>query len=128
MISMEFFDAFLEHHFLFFLEERCTYADTLLIGTHSVERVNCDAIEHQFASQLQIIHSRILHSEVETVSQRCSHIIVIYQIEAVGEQHILQIFGTATVLLYIIEEIIATFASCFHQCSHGVLHAMRRTA
>ena len=50
MISMEVFDAFLEHHFLFFLEERGAYADTLLIGTHSVERVNCDAIEHQFAS------------------------------------------------------------------------------
>ena len=70
MIPVEVLDAILEHLFLIFLEERGAYPDSLLIGTHSVERENGDAIVHQFACQLQIIHSRILHSEVETVSQR----------------------------------------------------------
>ena len=115
MIPMEVLDAILEHLFLIFLEKRGAYPDSLLIGPHSVERENSDAIVHQFASQLQIIHSRILHSEVETVSQWRSHIIVIYQIEAVGEQYILQEFGTTTILLDIIEEIIATFASLFQK-------------
>ena len=96
----------------------------MLGGTHGVERIYGDAVVHQFAREFQVVHSRILHREVETVGKWCSEVVVIDKIETVGEQHVFHKLRAPSVLLHVVEESVRTIARRLHQCRHSVLHAV----
>ena len=106
------------------MEERSADTDTLLSRAHSVKRINGDAIVHEFLGKSEVGHSRILNGEVEAIGKRSTHIVVIHEIEAVCEKHVLHELSPATILLNIVEEVIATVASSLHKSSHSVLNAV----
>ena len=128
MISMKCRDSFLKQRLLFLAEERSADSYALFVRPHRVEWEHGNAVEHQFACQLQVVHSRILNSEVESVSQGRSKVIVIYQIEPVCQQHIFHKLGSATILSYVVKKVVCTIAGCFHQCCHRMLHTVGRPA
>lgn len=121
-------DALTEEFFLFLLEEGGADADALFVGAHGVEREDCDAVVHEFAGELEVVHARILHGEVEAVGKRCAHVVVIDEVEAVGQQYVLHEAGAATVLLDVVEEVVAAVACCLHKGCHGVLYAVGSAA
>ena len=125
---MELGYTFGEQRLLFPAEEGGADSHALLCGAHRVEREHGDARDHQLARQLQVVHAGILHGEVEAVGQRCAHIVVIDQIEAVGQEHVLHELGSASVLLHVVEEAVLSAHGSLHQRGHSVLHGVRRAA
>lgn len=125
---MEHLDAFAEHVAEIVGEEGGADADALLGGAHGVERTYGDAVVHQLTGEFKVIHTRILHGEVETVGEGSAHVVVIHEIEAVGEQDILHELRTSAVLAHVVEEVVCAVAGSLHECRHGMLYAVCSTA
>ena len=121
---MELLDSFFKQWFLFSAEERSADTYSLLVRSHRVEWEYSDTVVHQLACELQVVHTRVLHSEVESVCQRRSEVIIVNEIEAVRKQHVFHELGSAPVFTYIVKEIIRSVTCRFHQCSHSMLHTM----
>ena len=124
---MEGFDTLLEYRLLLLREERGADAHALFQRTHRVEWEHGDAVVHQLAGQLEVAHAWVLHGEVETVSQWGTKVIVIDEIEAVGQEHVLHVLGSAAILPHICQEVVLSVASSFHQRGHCMLNAVGRT-
>lgn len=119
MILMEERDTLSEQRFLCWLEERSADAYTLLMTTHSIERIDSHTIIHQFASEFKVGHARILHREIEAIGQRFSLIIVIDEIEAIVEEDLFEDTGTSAILTDLSDKVIATITSGFHPGKPG---------
>ena len=124
VVCPERLDALLEQRLEVVCKERGADANALLGGTHGVERIDGNAVVHQLAGKLQVVHARILYGEIEAVGKRCAHVVVIDEVEAVGEQHFLHELRAPAILPHIVEETIRTVAGCFHQGRHGMLDAV----
>ena len=88
MIILKCFDSFFEHRLLFLREERGADTHALFVRTHCVEREHSDAVIHQFAGQLKVVHTWILYREVEAVSQWRTKIVVVHKVETVIQEHV----------------------------------------
>ena len=105
-------------------EEGCADAHALLRGAHGVERIDGYAVIHQLTGELEVCHAGVLHREIESVGKRRTHVVVVNEIEAVGEKDILHELCAAAVFPYVGKEIVGTVAGGFHQCGHGVLNTV----
>ena len=121
---MEYLDALAEHVAEIVREEGGADADSLLGGAHRVERIDGYAVVHQGTGELKVVHAGILHCEVETIGNGSAHVVVIHEIEPVGEEHVLHILRPPAVFLYVVEEVICSAACRLHKCRHSVLHTV----
>ena len=124
MLFLELFYALFEKRFLLWLEEGCADTNSLFVGAHGVEWEYSNAVVHEFASELKVIHAWILNCEVEAIGKWCAHIVVIYEVETVGKKHVFHELGTPAILFDIIKEVILALACCFHKGCHGMLNTM----
>lgn len=124
MIRTECSDSLVEDRLLLGLEERSADPDTLLVRAHRIERIDSDAVVHQFLGQLQVGHAWILDGEVESIGQWLAHVVVIHQIESVLEEHLLEEGGPASIFLHLVDEVEASVTGSLHHRSHAVLHAV----
>ena len=58
---------------------------SLLGACHRVEGIDRNTIVHQGTGEREVVHAGILHGEIETIGEGSTHIVVINEIEPVGE-------------------------------------------
>ena len=124
LIAMEYLDALAEHFAEIIREEGGADAHSLLGASHRVEGIDGYAVVHQGTGELKVVHAGILHGEIETVGEGSAHVVVIHEIETVGEEHVLHVLRPPAVFLHIVEEVVGSAACCLHKCRHGVLHTV----
>ena len=128
LIAMEYLYALAEDGAEIVREEGGADAHSLLGASHRVEGIDRNTVVHQGTGELEVVHAGILHGEIETVGEGSAHVVVINEIEPVGEQYVLHIFRPSSVFTYVVEEVICSATCRLHECRHGMLHTVGSTA
>ena len=85
VVPSEGFDALLEQVAETVGEKGGADAHALLRRAHGVERIDGYAVVHQLASELEVVHARILHGEIEAVGKGRTEVVVIHEVKAIGQ-------------------------------------------
>ena len=116
--------ALFEEFVLVVSYERRANPEPFLMTSCSDEADGTHTIIHQFASQLSTCHSGIADGEIKAVGDGFPHILVIYDVEAVPCEDVLQFLRPFAIDLHLVAEGVGSVASRLHDGSKCKLCTM----